>query len=109
MKIKVFKLGEAATEITLRKANRQQAMDLLAEKNEWKWNGYTVMVNGAIAVGWTPLRDSDVLTLSMKIEGGAKIKILKLGESAKEVDIPEGRTIAEAIIAAGFNRRSTAR
>ena len=57
----------------------------------------------AIAVGWTPLKDSDVLTLSMKIEGGAKIKILKLGESAKEVDIPEGRTIAEAIIAAGFS------
>jgi sulfur carrier protein ThiS len=104
MKIKVLKLGESATEITLAEgATVQDAMNVLAEKNDWRWNGHTVMVNGAIAVGWTPLKDSDVLTLSMKIEGGAKIKILKLGESAKEVDIPEGRTIAEAIIASGFS------
>ncbi|MGC2422764.1 MAG: MoaD/ThiS family protein [Nitrospirota bacterium] len=104
MKIRVLKLGEAATEITLPEgSNVQQAMDLLAEKNDWRWNGYTIMVNGSIAVGWTPLKDGDVLTMSPKVEGGAKVKILKLGESAQQVDVPEGSTLAEALVAANLN------
>jgi len=104
MKIKCLVLGQSATEITLEDgAKVQDAMDVLSERNSWKWDGYALMCNGVTAVGWTQLKDGDVLTMNPKISGGARVKILRLGESAKEVDIPEGRTIAEAIIAAGFS------
>lgn len=100
MKIKVLRLGESASEISVVEgATVQDALDAL----QWPWNGFSVMVNGMAAVGWTQLKDGDVVTMNPKVSGGAKIKILKLGESAKEVEIPEGRTIAEAIIAAGFS------
>ncbi len=101
MKIRVLKLGEAATELNNlpEGATVQEAMDAL----DWKWNGYTVMVNGMTAVGWTQLKDQDCITMSPKVEGGARVKILKLGESAKEIDIPEGRTIGEALVIAGFS------
>lgn len=101
MKIRILKLGEAATELNNlpEGATVQDAMDALA----WQWNGYTVMLNGMTATGWTPLKDGDVVTMNPKIEGGAKVKILKLGESAQQVDVPEGSTLAEALVAANLN------
>jgi len=100
MKIRILRLGEAATEISMAEgATVQEAMDAL----DWKWNGYTVMVNGMTAVGWTPLKDGDVVTMSPKVEGGARVKILKLGESAQQVDVPNGSTLAEALVAANLN------
>jgi len=101
MKIRVLKLGEAATELNNlpEGATVQEAMDAL----EWRWNGYTVMVNGLTAVGWTQLKDSDVVTMHSKIEGGARVKILKLGERATEVNVPDGKTIGDALEAAGFS------
>lgn len=100
MKIRVLKLGEAATEITMAEGSTvQEAIDALG----WLWNGWTVMLNGTTAVGWTQLKDGDVVTMSPRVEGGARVKILKLGEAAKEVDIPEGRTIGEALVMAGFS------
>lgn len=100
MKIRVLKLGEAATEITMAEGSTvQDVLDAL----EWRWNGYTVMLNGMTAVGWTPIKENDVLTMSPKVSGGARVKVLKLGEAAKEVDIPEGRTIGEALVIAGFS------
>ena len=101
MKIRVLKLGEAATELNNlpEGATVQEAMDAL----EWRWNGYTVMVNGLTAVGWTQLKDGDVVTMSPKVEGGARVKILKLGERASEVNVPDGKNIGDALEAAGFS------
>jgi len=101
MKIRVLKLGEAATELNNlpEGATVQDAMDALA----WQWNGYTVMVNGLTAVGWTQLKDSDVVTMHSKIEGGARVKILKLGERASEVNVPDGKNIGDALETAGFS------
>ena len=100
MKIKVLRLGEAASEISLATgATVQDSLDAL----DWKFNGYSVMVNGITAVGWAELKDGDVVTMNPKIQGGAKVKILKLGESAQQVDVPEGSTLAEALVAANLN------
>ena len=105
MKIRVLKLGEAATEITLPEgSNVQQAMDLLAERNDWRWNGYTVMVNGSIAVGWTPLKDGG--RSDHEPEGGRRGqgKDTQAGRKRPtEVDVPKGSTLAEAFVAANLN------
>ena len=105
MKIRVLKLGEAATELgnLPEGATVQDVMEALAQRNDWKWDGYSVMVNGMTAVGWTQLKDNDIITMSPKVEGGARVKILKLGCSAQQVDVPDGSTLAEALVAANLN------
>ena len=35
-----------------------------------------------------------------------KVKVLKLGESAKEVEVQEGATVEHVIQASGFNRQN---
>ena len=102
MKIKVLRLGEAASEVSLVEgATVQDALDAL----DWKWDGYTVMLNGVKEglVGWSRLSDGDVLTMSPRVEGGARVKILKLGCSAEQVDVPDGSTLAEALVAANLD------
>jgi len=105
MKIRVLVLGHAATELNNipEGSTVQDVMDALSERNEWKWNGYSVHLNGVSAVGWTPVKDGDVLTMSPKIEGGARIKILMLGNSAQQIDVPEGSTLTDAFAAANLN------
>jgi sulfur carrier protein ThiS len=67
MKIRCLKLGESATEISMAEGGTvQQALDSL----EWRLDGYSIMVNGTTAAGWTVLKEGDILTLVSKIEGG---------------------------------------
>jgi sulfur carrier protein ThiS len=67
MKIKVLKLGEAATEVDV-PAGSSVAEVITA--TSYNAHGHTRTLNGQIVFDSTPVKDGDIVTNSPKIEGG---------------------------------------
>jgi sulfur carrier protein ThiS len=67
MKIKVLKLGEAATEIDA--ASGATVADVIKQTG-YSVHGYTRTLNGQIVFDSTQVKDGDVVTLAPKVEGG---------------------------------------
>ena len=67
MKIKVLKLGEAATEVDV--ANGATISDVV-KASGYECAGYTRTLNSQIVFDSTPVKDGDVVTLAPKVEGG---------------------------------------
>ena len=67
MKIKVLKLGEAATEVDA--ASGATVADVIKQTGYGE-HGYTRTLNGQIVFDSTQVKDGDVVTLAPKVEGG---------------------------------------
>jgi len=67
MKVKVLKLGEAATEVDV--ANGATIADVV-KASGYEGSGYTRTLNSQIVFDSTPVKDGDVVTLAPKVEGG---------------------------------------
>ena len=67
MKIKVLKLGEAATEVDA--ASGATVADVIKQTGYGE-QGYTRTLNGQIVFDSTKVKDGDVVTLAPKVEGG---------------------------------------
>ncbi len=67
MKVKVLKLGEAATEVDV--ASGATVADVI-QQTGYGEQGYTRTLNGQIVFDSTQVKDGDVVTLAPKVEGG---------------------------------------
>ena len=67
MKLKVLKLGEAATEVEVPAGST--VADVIAASS-YSDAGYTRTLNGQMVFDSTKVNDGDVVTLAPKVEGG---------------------------------------
>lgn len=68
MKVKILKLGEAATEIDV--PSGSTVNDAIRASN-YETSGYTRTLNGQVVFDNTPVKDNDIVTLAPKVEGGS--------------------------------------
>jgi sulfur carrier protein ThiS len=69
MKIKVLKLGEAATEVDVPAGS---SVGDVITATKYGDTGYTRTLNGQIVFDSTKVSDGDVVTLAPKVEGGQR-------------------------------------
>jgi sulfur carrier protein ThiS len=69
MKIKVLKLGEAATEVEV--PSGSTVADVITSAN-YQTAGYTRTLNGQMVFDSTKVSEGDVVTLAPKVEGGVR-------------------------------------
>ncbi len=69
MKIKILKLGEAATEVDVPAG--ASVADAIAA-SQYGSAGYTRTLNGQMVFDSTKVNDGDVITLAPKVEGGRR-------------------------------------
>ncbi len=69
MRIKVLKLGEAATEVDVPAG--ASVADVVAASN-YGGIGYTRTLNGQMVFDSTKVSEGDVVTLAPKVEGGSR-------------------------------------
>ena len=69
MKIKVLKLGEAATEVDVPAGS---SVGEVIAATKFGDTGYTRTLNGQIVFDSTKVNDGDVITLAPKVEGGLR-------------------------------------
>jgi sulfur carrier protein ThiS len=67
MKIKVLKLGEAATEVDVPAG---ATIASVIESSGYSGGGHTRTLNGQIVFDSTLVKEGDVVTLAPKVEGG---------------------------------------
>lgn len=105
--VKVAKLGEVVKEVAVADdANMDQVLEAADVDSE----GFDIRVNGRTPCG--SIVGGDMITLVPAVKGGGEItvKVAKLGEVVKEVLLPAGATVEDAIEAAdvdsdGFDLR----
>ncbi len=68
MKVKLLRLGDAATEVDV---PRGSSVADVIKKAGYGDEGYTRTLNGQIVFDSTQVKDGDVVTLAPKVEGGA--------------------------------------
>jgi molybdopterin converting factor small subunit len=68
MKVKVLKLGEAATEVDLPAGSNVGDAISAAKYSD---AGHTRTLNGQVVFDSTKINDGDVVTLAPKVEGGS--------------------------------------
>lgn len=68
MKVKVLKLGEAATEVDV--STGSNVGDVISA-SKYSDAGYTRTLNGQMVFDSTKVNDGDVVTLAPKVEGGS--------------------------------------
>ena len=68
MKVKILRLGDAATEVDV---PRGSSVAAVIKKAGYEDQGYTRTLNGQVVFDSTPVKDGDVVTLAPKVEGGA--------------------------------------
>lgn len=95
--VKVAKLGEVVKEVAIADdANMEEVLDAAGVDSE----GFDVRVNGRTPCG--NIVNGDMITLVPAVKGGGEItvKVAKLGEVVKEVLLPVGANLEDALEAA---------